>query len=123
MTENAGFMTKTPNTERHVTSYVEPDLLSESLALLRIRGQVGSRTEARGAWGLRLPKSDSYFHVIERGSCWLQLDAAKDAIRLDMGDAVILPHGHGHRLSDAPERKPVTLAEALATQRDGVVRL
>jgi AraC-like DNA-binding protein len=123
MTGNAVFMIRTPSAAGHAKSYIQPDLLSDSLALLRIRGHVGSRTEARGAWGLRLPQSDSYFHVIERGSCWLQLDSAKDAIRLDTGDAVILPHGHPHRLSDAPGRKPMPLAQALETQCDGVVRL
>jgi AraC-like DNA-binding protein len=117
-------MTARPNlTSSHAKSYVEPDLLSESLALLRIRGHVGSRTEANGVWGLQLPASDSYFHVIERGNCWLQLNDAREPIRLDTGDAVILPHGHAHRLSDAPGRKPVSLAQALQTQRDGVVRL
>jgi AraC-like DNA-binding protein len=123
MTENANFMTTTPSTSNHGKSYVEPDLLSESLALLRIRGHVGSRTEAKGAWGLQLPASDSYFHVIERGNCWLQLNDAKGPIRLDTGDAVILPHGHAHRLSDAPGRKAMSLAKALETQCDGVVRL
>jgi AraC-like DNA-binding protein len=123
MTGNANFMTTTPNTGSHGKSYVEPDLLSESLALLRIRGHVGSRTEAKGAWGLQLPASDSYFHVIERGNCWLQLNDAKEPIRLDTGDAVILPHGHAHRLSDAPGRKATSLAKALETQCDGVVRL
>jgi AraC-like DNA-binding protein len=121
MTESAFFMTRTP--EPSGGSYVVPDLLSDSLALLRIRGHVGSRTEARAPWGLQLPASDSYFHVIERGSCALQLDGAADAIRLETGDAVIIPHGHPHRLSDAPGRKVVSLAKALAGQRDGVVRL
>jgi AraC-like DNA-binding protein len=116
MTRNVVFVTANP-------SYVEPDLLSESLALLRIRGNVGSRTEARGAWGLQLPAADSYFHVIERGNCWLQLDDAREPVRLDTGSAVILPHGHAHRLSDAPGRTPVSLAQALQSQRDGVVRL
>ena len=90
---------------------------------MRIRGHVGSRTEAKAPWGLQLPASDSYFHVIERGACFLQFDGAADAIRLETGDAVILPHGHPHRLSDAPGRKVVSLAEALEGQRDGVVRL
>ena len=95
----------------------------KSLALLRVRGQVGSRTEAKGAWGLQLPASNSYFHVIERGSCWLQLNDAREPIRLETGDAVILPHGHAHRLSDAPDRKTITLVQALAYHTDGVVRL
>src|SRR5262245_32521266 len=123
MTESALFMTKTSESNDNGRGYVAPDLLSDSLALLRIRGQVGSRTEAKAPWGLQLPQSDSYFHVIERGSCSLQLDGAVDAIRLEAGDAVILPHGHPHRLSDAPDRKVVPLAKALESQRDGVLRL
>jgi AraC-like DNA-binding protein len=116
-------MTRTPEAGHDDRGYVAPDLLSDSLALLRIRGHVGSRTEAKAPWGLQLPANDSYFHVIERGSCALQLDGAADAIRLETGDAVILPHGHAHRLSDAPGRKVVSLAKALQGQRDGVVRL
>jgi AraC-like DNA-binding protein len=123
MTARADSMTEMPRANGHGTSYVAPDVLSESLALLRVRGHVGSRTEAKGAWGLQLPASDSYFHVIERGSCWLELNDAKEPIRLEIGDAVILPHGHAHRLSDAPGRKTISLAQALERQRDGVVRL
>jgi AraC-like DNA-binding protein len=123
MTQTAFFMTRTPEPNAGSRSYVAPDLLSDSLALLRIRGHVGSRTEAKAPWGLQLPASESYFHVIERGSCSLQLDGAADAIRLETGDAVILPHGHPHRLSDALGRKVVSLEKALESQRDGVVRL
>ena len=61
--------------------------------------------------------------MIESGSCWLQLDHRREPVRLDAGDAVILPHGHAHRLSDAPGRKAILLAQALEAQRDGVVRL
>lgn len=121
MTENADLMTATPTNQAR--SYVEPDLLSESLALLRIRGQVGSRTEARGSWGLQLPASDSYFHVIERGSCWLQVEGDGPPVHLEIGDAVILPHGHAHRLTDAPAGKVISLTAALASQSDGVVSL
>jgi AraC-like DNA-binding protein len=116
-------MTKTPDTTQQPRAYVEPDVLSESLALLHVRGQVGSRTEAKAPWGLQLPVSESYFHVIERGSCWLQIDGTPNAIRLDTGDAVILPHGHAHRLTDAPGREVVSLERALESQQDGVVRL
>lgn len=123
MTRNATFMTVTPDSSEDGRSYVAPDLLSESLALLRIRGHIGSRTEARGAWGLQLPASDSYFHLIESGNCWLRLADAREPIRLDAGDAVILPRGPAHRLSDAPGRPTISLAEALETQRDGIVRL
>src|SRR5262249_41197988 len=115
---DAGFMTTTVDAESDAGSYVKPDLLSESLALLRIRGHVGLLTEAKGSWGLHLPKTDGYFHVVERSSCWLQLDDWREPVRLDSGDAVILPHGHAHRLSDAPGRKVMSLAEARGTQRD-----
>jgi AraC-like DNA-binding protein len=114
-------MTTTPDTAGYAKSCVKPDLLSEGLALLRIRGHVGARTEAKGSWGLQLPRGPSYFHVIEQGSCWLQLDDARQPIRLEAGDAVILPHGHAHRLSDAPRRKAIPLVEALG--HDGVIRL
>src|SRR5262245_50522941 len=123
MTESSVLMTEMPVQKLQGGSYVSADVLSDSLALLRIRGHVGSRTEARGVWGLQLPKSDSYFHVIERGSCWLQLNEAKEPVRLDFGDAVILPHGHAHRLTDSPGRKPMSLARALERQKDGIVRL
>jgi len=116
-------MTRTPASSNSERGCVEPDVLSHSLALLRVRGHVGSRTEARAPWGLQLPASDSYFHVIERGSCWLQLNGAPDPVRLETGEVVILPHGSAHRLSDSPGRKAVSLAQALEGQRDGVVRL
>lgn len=104
-------------------SCVEPDILSDSLTLLRARGHVGSRTEATSPWGLHLTNADSYFHVIEQGRCWLQLDGAADAVCLNAGDAVILPHGHDHRLFDSPGQATLPIEDVLAEQPDGIVRI
>src|SRR5262249_46698940 len=50
------------------------------------------------------------FHIVSRGSCWLEVEAADGgrpgcpggAMPLAAGDFVLLPHGHPHRLRNPP---------------------
>ena len=80
------------------------DVLSDLLDSAGLRGQVYCRTLASAPWGLEMPPLPQVgLHVVTEGVCWVRLAGEDELHRLLPGDAVILPHGSGHSLSDAPE--------------------
>ena len=102
----------------NVTSLERPDVLTDVLQTLRLRGRVFCCSELRAPWAMSLPRSGfAHFHVIERGGAWLRLAGEAQAMPLASGDLVILPHGRGHALSDAPETRPVALKKLMQGAR------
>ena len=95
------------------------DVLSDVLGLLRLRGQVYCRTELSAPWGLSFTSEQAQFHVVERGSCLLRPDGSREMIAVAEGDLVVLPHGRGHRLLDAPGSSAVPIKVAVGGQREG----
>jgi AraC-like DNA-binding protein len=84
------------------------DPLGEALHHLRMRGVFYSRCEFTAPWGIELPAiADSLmFHVVINGTCSLEVEGS-DALRLQPGDLVLVPHGAGHLLrSDSAAATP-----------------
>lgn len=103
------------------------DLLSDILATLRLRGNLYFRTELRAPWGIDVPADGQVarFHVVMHGACWLQVAGEDEARWLEEGDLLIVPHGSGHRIFDAPDTPCRPLAEVLAEQpvsEEGLLR-
>ncbi|MDP3748199.1 MAG: AraC family transcriptional regulator [Phenylobacterium sp.] len=83
-----------------------PDLLSEVLHDLRLGHASYGRSELTAPFGIEIPfKGGVRFHFVAEGACWI-LSAGQDAIRLEAGDVVLLPHGTGHVMADDPGRRP-----------------
>lgn len=89
-----------------------PDPLGDALHVLRMDGVFYSRSELRAPFGLALPAMPDclMFHVVLEGECLLLTDA--DRISLRAGSFVLLPHGNGHHLADAPGRACTALDAA-----------
>jgi AraC-like DNA-binding protein len=82
---------------------VAPDALSEVLQDLRLTGASYCRTELRAPWGLEIPPEEgAIFHFVAEGGGWLRT-AARQRLRLDAGDVVLLPRGAGHVVADRPD--------------------
>jgi AraC-like DNA-binding protein len=97
-----------------LTILEKPDVLTDVLKTLRLRGRVFCCSEMTAPWAMSLPESGyAHFHVIERGGAWVRLTNEKQAHPLASGDLVILPHGRGHVLSDSPQTKPVPLRQLI----------
>lgn len=78
------------------------DVVSDAIAAARIGRPSSTRVRASGTWCTRLdPYDGAGFHVVLEGSCWLLPDGG-DPVPLGAGDAVLLPHGTGHVIADAP---------------------
>src|SRR5262249_24012283 len=98
------------------------DVLSDVLAVLRVRGDELCRTEATAPWGLSFTAQNAQFHMIEQGSCLLQTDDSKQPLRLSAGDLALLPHGRGHRLFDSPKSPVVPITSMIQPNQASVLR-
>jgi AraC-like DNA-binding protein len=93
--------------------WATPDPLGEALHVLRMSGTFYCRSELTAPWGLYLPPEphSMWFHVVNAGRCWLEVDG-EEPRHLQSGDFALVPHGQGHRL--------VSEAGAAAPRVDGL---
>nr|WSX48009.1 AraC family transcriptional regulator [Streptomyces sp. NBC_00974] len=92
------------------------DVVSDAVSAIRIGRPSSNRVRVGGKWCVRLPPYDGAgFHVVLEGSCWLLPDGGS-AVSLGAGDVVLLPHGTGHVLADAPA-DAATVGQAVSFER------
>jgi len=73
----------------------ESDVLDEVLRSWQPQGQIFCHLELTGPWAFRMVGSGlARFHVVERGTCWVQTRANDSPIELAPGDLVVALHGH-----------------------------
>jgi len=78
------------------------DVVSDAVSAVRIGQPSSNRVRVSGSWCTRLaPYDGAGFHVVLEGSCWLLPDDGSP-VSLGVGDVVLLPHGTGHVIADAP---------------------
>jgi AraC-like DNA-binding protein len=83
------------------------DPLSEMLRGLRLDGVEYGRFRMQAPWGLSFPAQEAArFHFVAGSGCWL-LTPEKEWIRLEPGDAVLLPRGAEHALASAPDAETI----------------
>ena len=83
--------------------WTEADPLGAALHLLRMSGTYYFRSELTAPWGLDIPVMPDclWFHVVTTGSARLEVDDTGAADTLRPGELALVPHGTGHRLTDA----------------------
>ncbi|MFF6995333.1 AraC family transcriptional regulator [Streptomyces sp. NPDC008313] len=92
------------------------DVVSDAISAVRVGRPSSERVRVGGTWCARLaPYEGAGFHVVLKGGCWLLPDDG-DPVSLRTGDAVLLPHGTGHVIADAPA-DPVTVRRAVPFER------
>jgi AraC-like DNA-binding protein len=82
-------------------SAARTDVLSQVLTLIRLRGELVYTTQLGAPWGLRFPPGPAHFHFVETGGAWIIPDG-EPALRIEVGDLVLLPLGKGHVIADTP---------------------
>lgn len=103
-----------------------PDPLGEALHFLRMSGTFYCRSELTAPWGLELPPEPRslWFHVVNAGRCWLEVDGTEPRL-LQPGDFALVPHGEGHRVrseAGAPTPRVETLPHDYASDRYAILR-
>ncbi|MFF0017405.1 AraC family transcriptional regulator [Streptomyces sp. NPDC005374] len=92
------------------------DVVSDAVSAVRIGRPSSNRVRVSGSWCTRLaPYDGAGFHVVLEGSCWLLPDGGSP-VSLGTGDVVLLPHGTGHVLADAPA-DATTVEQAVPFER------
>ena len=80
-----------------------PDILSEVLKTVRLRGTVYFRAAFRAPWGLEMATGEyANFHIVNSGRCWLRTHDG-ELLLLKAGDAVLLSNGDRHALLGTPQ--------------------
>ena len=81
----------------------QPDALTQILLGLRLEGVEYGRCLMNGPWAVAFPaQRAARFHFVSRGGCWLRTQGT-DWVRLNPGDAVLVPRGSFHVLASAPD--------------------
>lgn len=112
---DADFLARDSTSDRsYGMAAARSDVLSELLALVRLRGELVYTAHLRAPWGVRFTSGPAHFHFVEEGGAWI-VPLAGDAVRVEAGDLVLLPHGRGHTILDALDTSAETI-EALAMQ-------
>ncbi len=80
------------------------DALSDILNVITLKGSLYFRTEFAPPWGLRIPAFGNVarFHLLTRGTGYVRVDGVESAVRMEVGDLIVIPHGAEHVLSDEP---------------------
>jgi AraC-like DNA-binding protein len=82
---------------------VAADPLTEMLRGLRLEGVDYTRCRMTAPWGILFPaQPTAHFHFIAERGCWLRTPD-NEWVRLEGGDAVLLPRGAAHALASAPD--------------------
>lgn len=91
------------------------DLLTQVLLGLRLDGVEYGRCLMRAPWAVAFPaQREARFHFVASGGCWLRTPTT-DWVRLNPGDAVLLPRGSFHVLASAPD-VPSVCIDSLARE-------
>ena len=93
-----------------------PDVLSEVLAVTRLKGTVYFSAELRAPWGIALPqRRRAPFYVVTKGQCEITLDGAPSlGVSLGPGDLVVLPGGTAHTLASSATAGAIPLEQFVA---------
>ena len=90
------------------------DVLSDILRTCRLHSSVFAFTELGAPWGMSTQgRPESIFHVILRGTAWLDGDGVAST-RLDPGDVVMVAPHRRHALRDAPKSRARPIEQLLA---------
>jgi len=89
------------------------DALSEILRALKLTGTDVTDGEHSAAWSVSVKAgAAARFHYLMAGGATLEIEG-REALRLQVGDVALLPHGQAHRLSERGKARLVSGAATL----------
>jgi AraC-like DNA-binding protein len=84
------------------------DVLADVLSTLGLHSRLFCRSELQAPWAMAFPGDELvHFHIVERGSAWLEMARAKSPIALAPGDVVVIGRGAAYCVVDQPGRDDV----------------
>lgn len=103
----------------------EGDLLSATLATMKLAALNITTIEAGGRWAMELPAAPVLrLQVVLHGECWIAVAGQKKKHHFGAGDCFLLPHAKGLTIaSDLSVKKRQPLHRLIRHPQDGVVSL
>jgi AraC-like DNA-binding protein len=92
------------------------DVLSESVNLLRTKGQLYGRLEFAAPWGFEFPGGKGICLMVTRGSCFLGVDQQAPLMPLVGGDFVFLSAPESYSLRSGPETPLRPIVELISPE-------
>jgi AraC family transcriptional activator of mtrCDE len=84
------------------------DALSDILQMIRLQSTVYFRSDFKSPWGMKMDASSvAQFHLVVRGSCYVNFEGSTNPVLLSSGDVIVFPHGKAHWLADEPGNKKI----------------
>lgn len=100
------------------------DPFSDLLRLLNARSVASGGLIAGGAWALEVPApKEVKFWGVARGSCWMNIQGAKTAIRLDAGEVLLMTAPHPLVIASDLQAPRTSLDELLSTREGPIAYL
>lgn len=94
---------------------VMTDVLASVLTVTQLGNTVLCQSELARPWGLEIDATmRTAVHLVQRGLCWLRMDALATPLRLMAGDLVLVTRGDRHEIVDDPRTPALPYEEALA---------
>jgi len=82
------------------------DVLTDVLATSGLQSRLLCRSELGKPWSIELFTADlAHFHIVERGSAWLEMEGQELPLALSKGDLLVITGSNKYRLVDQPGRK------------------
>jgi AraC-like DNA-binding protein/mannose-6-phosphate isomerase-like protein (cupin superfamily) len=94
-------------------------LFDNVLRGIRLRSSIYFRPEFRGPWGIRVARDCAVFHIVEQGSCWLEMDGMAEPVGLAEGDFVVVTRGQAHTMRSGPGTPLIDFFDLVKTQTSG----
>ena len=102
------------------SSSFEADPLSSVLSLLKPRSYMSGGIDAGGEWSFQFDRSKCFMcFALMSGYCWLSIEGVDEAVRLEVGDFVALPHGPEFRLASDLAVAPVDVRSIVTGPLNG----
>ena len=103
------------------------DVLSDVLRTMRLTAALFFPLQASSPWADDIPAATALvpailfgaqhvvsYHIVSEGTCWVALHD-DDAVRLDAGDIIVIPHGDAYVMSSAPRMRSELPSDAVLT--------
>lgn len=103
----------------------EGDLLSATLATLKLAALNNTTIDGGGRWAIELPAAPVLrLHVVLKGECWITVEGSKKKHHARAGDCLLLPHAKAHVMASDPSvKKRLPLRSLISHPHEGVVRV
>jgi len=90
------------------------------LSLLKPRSYMSGGIDAGGDWSFQFERSNCFLcFALVSGHCWLSIEGVDEAVRLEVGDFVALPHGPAFRLASDLSVAPVDVRSIVTGPLNG----